>query len=214
MSVPIHSVLSLTKVSSASVTCHTTFLPGTNSVTLLRGLVHVFVAVGEFGARLVRFACHFSRPPAAHVVDGCENFFGRLVNCKRSCETILLHDRYLHPLFLLTVGIACCAALFRAPRSAARSPRTGVRIPWPRPYANLPQSTGTSDRGRCPLRRSQAHRRCPLRDGIRRSLRYIEAAVHVGIDRTQEDAVDRYALTCQSALSDCVMLSAAAFEIE
>ena len=53
-----------------------------------------------------------------------------------------------------------------------------------------------------------------LRDGLRRSLRDVEAARHVGVDGTQEHAVDRDSLTCQQrALRACVMLSAAAFEI-
>ena len=55
-------------------------LAGNEFRYLLCGLVHVLVAVREFGAKPGGVTVDFSRPPAANVVDCLENLFGRLVN--------------------------------------------------------------------------------------------------------------------------------------
>jgi hypothetical protein len=59
---------------------------------LLGGAVQVFVAVRELGTELVRAAVDFPRPPSANVVDGLEDFFGRLVDGERRGEISIAHD--------------------------------------------------------------------------------------------------------------------------
>ena len=49
----------------------------------LCGVMDVFIAVSELGAELVGASVKFSRPPSTNVVDGVEDFFGRLLDRKR-----------------------------------------------------------------------------------------------------------------------------------
>ena len=52
------------------------------------------------------------------------------------------------------------------------------------------------------------------RRGLGRGFRYLEPSVHIRIDGSEDDGMDRHALSGQERSSDCVMLNAVAFEIE
>src|SRR5713226_1738928 len=49
--------------------------------------------------------------------------------------------------------------------------------------------------------------------GLGRGLRYLEASGHIGVDGAEENGMDRPPSPAKNALSDCVMLNAAAFEM-
>lgn len=58
---------------------------------LLLGTVHIRDAVGELGSWSVSIALNFSRPPAANVVNGHEDFFRGLIHRERSGVMMLFH---------------------------------------------------------------------------------------------------------------------------
>jgi hypothetical protein len=84
----------------------------------------------------------------------------------------------------------------KSPRSPARILRTGAPVPWLRQCASPRRWTGTRGRERCRLRLFPIHRRS-LAPPTRARPWYVEAAVHICIDRAQDDCMDRYALAGQ-----------------